>query len=598
MPTLPSWDLTNIFPALDSPEYAAALDRLSAQVEELEGFTASLGAAQWDNPDGLAALLGRAVEGFNAVQEEFEQLNAYLYCRVTADAHDEEARKRLSELDLYRMRMQKLQVRLRAWLGGLGAQLDAAIHHHPAAQEHAFFLHEEAEQARYLMGPQEEELAAELNLSGANQWTKLQRVATAQLSAELEINGEVQTLTAPALINLRSHPDEDVRRRAYETENRLWAGVAEPLAAAMNGIKGTVNTLNARRGRSDALHQPLDVARMDRATLDALLGAMAGSFPLWRRYFKAKAQRLGKEQLAWWDLFAPLGAMRKSYAWDEAQAIVLDSFATFSPDLAGFARTAFERRWVDAVPRDGKTGGAFCMPVFGVRESRVLMTFTGDFDGVGTLAHELGHGFHNFCAFRARRTPLQMYTPMTLAETASIMCETILNDALRARAASPDEELAILENELQGASQVIVDIYSRFLFEQEVFERRKQAELSVADLNDSMERAQRATYGDGLDPRFLQKYMWTWKPHYYTADLSFYNFPYTFGLLFATGLYAIYKQRGPSFVADYTALLASTGEAPAADLAARFGIDIRSRRFWDDSIATFAGKVERFCELP
>lgn len=594
---LPSWDLTTIFPSLDSPEYAAALDRLSAQVEELESFTAALGAETGADPAALAPHLGRAVEGFNALLEEFEQLNAYLYGLVAADSHDAAARKALSELDLYRARVQKLQVRLRAWLGGLGDRLAAAAALHPAAQAHAFFLNEEAEQARYLMSPQEEELAAELNLSGANLWAKLQRVVTSQITVDFDIDGTVQTLTAPALINLRSHPNEDVRRRAYEAENRIWAGVAEPLAAAINGIKGTTNTLNARRGRTDALHQPLDTARMDRDTLDALLGAMEGSFPLWRRYFRAKAGRLGKEQLAWWDFFAPLGSLQKSYSWDEAQSIVTGSFATFSPHLEGFARTAFERRWVDAVPRDGKTGGAFCMPVLGVRESRILMTFTGDFDGIGTLAHELGHGFHNFCAFRAAKTPLQMNTPMTLAETASIMCETILNDALRSQAATPDEELAILENELQGASQVIVDIYSRFLFEKEVLERRQQAELSVDDLNEIMERAQLATYGDGLDPRFTQKYMWTWKPHYYSAEMPYYNFPYTFGMLFATGLYAVYKQRGPAFVDDYMDLLASTGEAPAAELAARFGIDIRSRAFWDDSIAILAPKVDRFCAL-
>jgi oligoendopeptidase F len=183
---------------------------------------------------------------------------------------------------------------------------------------------------------------------------------------------------------------------------------------------------------------------------------------------------------------------------------------------------------------------------------------------------------------------------MTLAETASILCETIVMQAVLKQVSDPKEELAILETMLVGDSQVIVDIYSRYLFEKEVFERRAKSDLSPDDLCEIMERAQKETYGD-LEA--YQPYMWTWKPHYYYAGLSFYNFPYAFGLLFGTGLYAIYQQRGEAFIADYKNLLASTGEATAADLAARFGIDIRSRKFWEDSLAVIARKIDRYCEL-
>jgi oligoendopeptidase F len=213
------------------------------------------------------------------------------------------------------------------------------------------------------------------------------------------------------------------------------------------------------------------------------------------------------------------------------------------------------------------------------------------------VAHELGHGFHNECAYHAGKTELQQVTPMTLAETASIMCENIVNNAVLARARDPQEELAVLENTLIGEGQVIVDIYSRFLFEKEVMERRERSELSADDLCEIMERSQEAAYGDGLDPRFRHKYMWTWKPHYYFADLNFYNFPYAFGLLFGTGLYAVYRKRGAEFVSDYKELLEGTGEASAADLAARFGIDLQRRAFWDGSIEIIRGRIDRYCEL-
>mgnify|MGYP000964293045 FL=1 len=237
------------------------------------------------------------------------------------------------------------------------------------------------------------------------------------------------------------------------------------------------------------------------------------------------------------------------------------------------------------------------MGVEGVKESRIMSNFDGSFDQVMTLAHELGHAFHNYCAFQADKTPLQTETPMTLAETASIMCETIVFNALLEEIDDPQEELAILESSISGDAQTIVDIYSRFLFEKEVFERRLSATLSADEISEIMLQAQRDAYGDGVDPEVMNKFAWTWKPHYYSTGISFYNYPYSFGSLFAKGLYAIYKERGAAFVEDYKALLASTGEASAADLAARFGIDIRSKQFWAASLAQIAPQIERYKQL-
>jgi pepF/M3 family oligoendopeptidase len=458
-------------------------------------------------------------------------------------------------------------------------------------------LREAAEQSKYLMSEAEEAIAAELTLSGGNAFEKLQGTVTSQLSVDFELDGQTQKLPMPALINLRSHPDESVRRRAYEAENKAWEEVKEILAACLNGVKGEAITLNKKRGRRDAIHSSLDAARMDRKTLNAMLAAMQDSFPMFRRYFSAKAGKLGKEKLAWWDISAPVGKVDKVYSFEEARDFILENFGKFSPDLAAFAKRAFDNHWIDAEQRDGKRGGGFCMEVQGVKESRILTNFDGSFDQVSTLAHELGHAFHNECAYQANKTYLQQLTPMTLAETASTMCETIVTEAVLASTQDPQEELAVLEAQIQGASQVVVDIYSRYLFEKEVFERREQAELSADDFCEIMERAQKVTYGDGLDERYLQKYMWTWKPHYYSSELSFYNYPYAFGLLFATGLYAIYQQRGAAFVEDYRNLLASTGEETAARLAKRFGIDITKRKFWDDSLAIIGKRIDRYCEL-
>jgi oligoendopeptidase F len=595
----PRWDLTNVYPSLESEEFKAAVEDYKKQVAALEKYFAqkvSQSGIKAPVKD-LASLIGKMIDRMNAIQTLSATIVPFIYSYVSTDSRDKLAMKTLSEFEQASLPMSKLTVRFKSWLGGITPKLDKAIKANKSAAAHAFMLKETAEQSKYLMSDKEEGLAAEMSLSGGNAFEKLQGTVTSQLSVEFELDGKVEKMPMPALINLRSHPDESVRRRAYEAENKAWEGVKETLAACLNGVKGEANTLNKRRGRKDAIHSALEAARIDRKTLDAMLEAMQASFPMFRRYFKAKAKILGKEKLAWWDICAPVGKTDKVYSFEEARDFVLQYFGKFSPELRAFAKRAFDNRWIDAEMRDGKRGGAFCMEVQGVKESRILSNFDGSFDGVSTLAHELGHGFHNECAYQANKTVLQQLTPMTLAETASIMCETIVTEAVLAQTKDPQEILATLETQIQGAGQVVVDIYSRYLFEKEVFERREKSELSADDFCEIMEHAQKATYGDGLDERYLQKFMWTWKPHYYSTGLSFYNFPYAFGLLFGTGLYAIYQQRGMAFVNDYKNLLASTGEDTAARLAKRFGMDIRGRKFWEDSLAIIGKRIVRYCSL-
>ena len=595
----PRWDLTNVYPSLDSKQFKSAIKKYKTMLDELETFFKKTAKADSKtDPKKLGKILGEAVARFNDLFELGGTIGPFIYSYITTDSRNKEAMRTLSEFEQMNVQTSMLNTRFIAWAGKLGkAAIKKAVKTNPAAKAHEFILLEAAEQSKYLMSETEEALAAELTLSGGNAFGKLQGTVTSQMTVDFEMDGKMQKMPMPALINLRSHPDEATRRRGYEAENKAWEGVQETLAACLNGVKGETLVLDKKRGREDSIHASIDAARMDRATLEAMLGAMKDSFPMFRRYFKHKAKLIGKEQLAWWDVSAPLGKTDKVYSWEEARDFIVDNFNKFSPELGAFARRAFDNNWIDGEQREGKRGGAFCMGLDGVKESRILANFDGSFDQVSTLAHELGHAFHNECAFTADKTPLQQQTPMTLAETASIMCETIATEAALEQTTDPQEVLSILEAQMNNASQVVVDIYSRYLFEKEVFERRAKSELSAEEINDIMERAQKATYGDGLDAKYLQKYMWTWKPHYYSAGFSFYNYPYAFGLLFATGLYAIYQKRGAEFVPAYKELLASTGEASAADLADKFGINIRTKKFWADSLAIIGKRADRFCKL-
>jgi pepF/M3 family oligoendopeptidase len=497
----------------------------------------------------------------------------------------------MSELQQHLVRFSQLSTRLTAWIGSL--DVEALITRSSLANEHVFMLREAKIEATHLMSPTEEALSTEMNVVSGSAWSKLHSNLTSQLSIPIEIEGEARELPMSMIRNLAFDPDRNVRKRAYEAEIEGWARAALPLAAALNSIKGEVNLLSRRRGWESPLEASLFGNSINRQTLDAMLSAARATFPTLRRYLQTKARMLGVSQLAWYDMFVSVGKSERVYEFDEARDFIVEQFGTFSDRLAGFAARAFRERWIDAEPRKGKTDGAFCISIRG-DESRVLSNFKPAYSGMSTLAHELGHGYHNLNL--AHRTPLQRGHPMTLAETASIFCETIVRQAAL-KQVSRQEQLAILEESLQDGCQLVIDISSRFLFEQRFFEQRRQRELSIDEIKELMLQAQRDTYGDGLDEATLHPYMWAVKGHYYSTGRSYYNYPYMFGLLFGLGLYARYQQDPEQFKQGYDELLSSTGMADAATLAARFGIDLSTEAFWTASLDVIRKEVEQFEQL-
>jgi len=592
--TLPHWDMSVVYPGLASPEFDQGFARFTQQVTDLIGLFDTHGIkAQPAHAldDATVATFETVTARFNALLEETTTLGAYLGCFVTTNTQDTLAQARYSEFQQQAAKLSLLGTRYAAWIGSL--DVEQLITRSPMASEHAYMLHKASEQAKHLMSPAEEDLAAELELSSGAGWEKLHGDITSQLIVPVEIKGERQELPMSRVRNFSDDPDREVRRAAYEAELAGWKKAAVPLAAAMNGIKGQVNTLAHRRGWDSPLDASLFDANIDRATLEAMLTAARESFPDFRRYLRAKARVLGLEKLAWYDIFAPVGKEQHTWEYEEAKAFIVEKFGTFSQKLSGFAARAFRENWIDAEPRPGKVDGAYCTPLR-KDESRVFANFKPSFNGVSTLAHELGHGYHNLNL--AGRTEMQKNTPMTLAETASIFCETIIVHGALAKA-DKEEQIAILENSIQGACQVVVDITSRFLFESRTFEQRKQRDLSVDEFNNLMLDAQKETYGDGLDETQLHPYMWAMKPHYYNSHLSFYNYPYMFGLLFGLGLYARYQQDPEAFKVGYDDLLSSTGLGDAAAMAARFGIDTRSTDFWRASLDIVRRDIDLFEEL-
>jgi oligoendopeptidase F len=589
-PVLPRWDMSVVYPGLGSPEFerdvAAALRALDEAVALFDRHGIDGGAtAEGGAP---VAVFEEVAGAFNGLVERIFTLGAYISSFVATDSRDNQAQAQYSAFRQQSVKLSQLGTRLTAWLGTL--DIEALIAGSELAREHSYMLRRAKQEAEHLMSPHEEALAAELDVTGGSAWARLHSNMTSQLMVPLEIDGETRELAMSQLRNLAYEPDRELRRRAYEAELAAWERVELPLASALNSIKGQVNVVASRRGWETPLDSALFDNNIDRQTLEAMMGAAREFFPEFQRYLRAKARLLGLERLAWYDLFAPVGAGGRSWAYGDAASFIVTQFGQFSERLSSFAQRAFTENWIDAEPRPGKVGGAFCMKLRR-DESRILANYKPTIESVLTLAHELGHGYHNLNL--ARQTLLNQDTPMTLAETASIFCETIVRNAAM-ESAGRHEQLEILEAAVQGACQVVVDITSRFLFETAVFDGRRKRELSAAELKELMLDAQRQTYGDGLDEAVLHPYMWAVKGHYYSTGRSFYNFPYMFGLLFGLGLYAIYKREPESFTERYDELLASTGLADAAALAERMGIDIRSGDFWRASLAIIRDDIDRF----
>lgn len=591
---LPHWDMTVVYPGLESAEFDRGFRSVVDAIGGLGELFNRYEVGKQDSvvvDDAIIKAFEEVIGRFNAVLEENHTLGAYVRSFVATDSRDNVAQAKLSELQQHVVKLSQLKTRFTAWIGSMDGE--KLIAKSEVAREHAFALRRAREGATHLMSPPEEELAAELNVSGGSAWSKLHGNITSQLMVPIEERGKQEERAMSEVRNMAYDRDREVRRRAWEAEMEAWPKVALPLAAALNGVKGEVNTLAKRRGWESALDEAIFDSNIDRQTLDAMMQAARESFPDFSRYLKAKAKVIGVQKLAFYDIFAPVGAESKVWEYDEATEFIKEQFGTYSSKMSDFADRAFREGWIDAEPRVGKRDGAFCMLLRG-EESRVFSNYKPVYGGVRTLAHELGHAYHNLV--KAKRTMLQRDTPMTMAETASIFCETIISEAVL-KGADREEKIAMLEASLQNSCQVVVDITSRFIFEKAVFEKRLERELSVEELNELMLDAQRETYRDGLDEEKLHPYMWAVKPHYYRSELSFYNFPYMFGLLFGLGLYAQYKEDPEGFTEGYDDLLSSTGMDDAATLAQRFGIDIRTPEFWRASFDVIREEIRQFEEL-
>lgn len=585
-----NWSLREIYDSFECNEFKTDLETLDIIIKDINIWVDFLLMDKEHEVENLE----NYIKKFTLFNDLRDKLSMYVNLKLSVNTQDKLGLRYSDIIENKLTGIVESSTKIERYISSID-DIDECINKSIYLKKHEYILKEIIKKSKYLLSEKEENIIASMKNTGSNAWIKLKDNLISTLMVEVEDNGCSKSLPLTVVLNMAYDKDRKVRKAAYEAEINSYKKVEEGVAAALNGIKGEVINVCSFRGFESPLAQSLLNSRMSPKTLDVMLEAMKESFPIFRKYLKRKAEMLGyKNGLPFYELYAPVCECNMNYTYEEAVEFVEKNFRIFSDKLADYVVKAVNNNWIDVMPKEGKVGGAFCENLHFLGESRFLLNFGGSFSDVVTLAHELGHGFHGECL--KNESTLNSYYPMPIAETASTFCETIIKKAALENSDKKDA-LAILEAEISDCTQVIVDIYSRFIFESNLFEKRKESALSVEEIKELMIEAQKETYGDGLDMQYLHPYMWAWKPHYYDPEYNYYNFPYAFGLLFARGLYKIYEKQRESFVKEYEKLLSITGKNDLEDIANTMGIDITKKDFWKNSLKSIEDDIDLFLKL-
>ncbi len=562
------WNLDKIYSSIDGNDILKDIEKYSLCVDRINEFA----------ENKLKGYISSQIidEYISLVNEMmlYDDISSYIMLILSADSANRTAAKLYDRISDIHAKAVKGETLFKNYIKNVDLK---SLHYMQNIAEHMYFLEKTQYEAFHTLDTKTEGIIAGMKSTGSMAWQKLWENITSSLMCRLGSKDLPLTIVR----GMAYSPDGSVRKKAYESELAAYEKIASVGAFCMNSIKGEVLKETEMRGYGSALEKSVIDSGMDMEILSAMISAIDERTDELTEFYRIKAEYLGEKKLPFYDLFAPVGKSELSFTFDEAKAAVEKIFCSFSDKLGNFAKKAFRENWIDAEPRPGKVGGAFCENIKKLGESRILMNFSGNFEDVITLCHELGHGYHNE-VFRGE-SPINSDTPMPLAETASTFCENLAFKEMQ-KLLPENALLTVKESRLSGELQSICDIYSRFLFEDSFFKERLNGSLSPDEICSLMIKAQKKAYRGGLDENFLHPYMWLCKPHYYDAEFNYYNYPYAFGDLFARSLFAVYEEKREKFIPEYDVILSSCGKMSVRDVGKLAGADFSSKDFWHKGI--------------
>ena len=596
-----SWDLASEYPAPDCAEIDDDLAKIDALLDALDRVAAVL-RSQLEDAETLS--VGNAETGIEAAREAFvlgeasERLlgdvETYAECRQSVDSSDEAAQALIGRLQAYLKRNAEIAEPLWEFLDRVPDDVAEAFLDDERTAPARFVVEHARKRRRERLSLEQETLVSSLAQDGIHAWGRLYDQLSGTLTCEVPDAGATRTVGLAEASGLLLTPDDGVRENAWRAINATWDQHVETCSAAINAIAGWRLEMCGRRG-THFLDAPLHMNRIERATLQTILGVAQEAMPLARRAARLQAKAYGKPRYGPWDQRAPAPSTGEhetaAIPYPEAIKIIATSYGSIDPRMGEFVRMMSSKHWIEGTVGKRKRPGAYCTHFRKSRTPRVYMTYTGGASDVITLAHELGHAFH---AWVVRELPdCQRRYGMSIAETASTFGETIVRNALLERAGTQGAELDIVWQEADALIAFILNIPTRFEFERNFYEARAERPLRPDELKDMMSAAWRKWYGDSLaepDPLF-----WANKLHFYISELSFYNFPYLFGYLFSLGLHARREAAGAEFFPRYEALLRDTGRTTAEELAHKYlDADLTQPAFWRGSIRMLESRIDHF----
>jgi oligoendopeptidase F len=458
----------------------------------------------------------------------------------------------------------------------------------------AFVLDERRALAQQKLPPEQEYLVNDLSVDGYHGWGDLYNTTVSRIRIPYEENGQTIQLSAGQAFNKLHGADREKRQSLFKLWEETWAEQADFCGDALNHLGGFRLQLYKHRGWSSVHQEPLAINRMSADTLRVMWDVIEQNKHVLVAYLQRKAKLLGLPKLAWSDVDAPLGKTNKVYSYEEGAQIIIEQFRRVSPKMATFAKQAFEAGWIEVEDRAGKRPGGFCTSFPISQQTRIFMTYAGTASNVSTLAHELGHAYHQHVMNDL--PALSQEYAMNVAETASTFAEMIVSDAAMKQAVDPAERLALLEDKIQRAVAFFMNIHARFIFETNFYNERKKGLVSVERLNGLMSDAQKQAYQEALSD--VHPHFWAAKLHFYLTDVPFYNFPYTFGFLFSAGIYSAALKEGAAFEDRYIALLRDTGSMTSEQLAMKhLNVDLTKPDFWQSAVQVSVDDVQQFLEM-
>jgi oligoendopeptidase F len=589
------WDLTAFFPRLDGPEFTEYKKTLRVDVLNLLEEATLIGKLSRKSMPSWEKIILRWEELFARAGH----LSTYIETLTATNAASEAYAREQADFNVLSAEFEKFVTTLGHALNRATETVSRIFFDRRRLRDISFRLHRLRQQAQFMMSPEKETLAADLNITGLSAWESLYNTLSGKLTFTLTFpDGRTEAHPASRLRGFLADTDRRVGKAAFDGGTQAWASIEDPCAAALNAISGTRLTLQRHRKVDHFLDSALFQAGIEKDTLDAMYEAVHHHLDLAKQIYRTRAA-FSKEKRIWFferETPLPLQAPGK-LSWEAAVNLLRSAFDASYPELSAYYLSMVQNRWIDSLPRPGKRPGAFCAGSKRIGEQRIFMNYTGALRDVITLAHEVGHAWHGHMLKMHR--PLAQSYPMTLAETASGFAEQlVIHSLLGNPAIDRVQKLQLLDADLSGAAVLLLDITTRFEFEKHLYAARRDGEVPVSRLKEMMAEAQHRIYGDVLDPEGADPLFWASKLHFYLTGAEFYNFPYTFGFLLARTLHRRFRNQGPSFLPRYEEFLKISGSDTVENIARRtLGVDITRPDFWTGAILGLAPEIDTYGEM-